>query len=208
MRDRELQIREQARKNFKNHVATVRVDENDIMVLEWRNKNGSSNLYIQYIIDKKRGFLSISGDLGDCNSCWYNPLKIDDMIRYTQNIGYWMGKFQATSEDYTYEQSDITNDLEEIKKYYIEHKSDYTWEDKSDEEIEEDFEEISFELEYNWEGGTRFAQDVIDIIEKYDSEWWDGGEWLRLGRRINPRVYIWSEGLKMAYEQMKSSKKI
>ena len=206
MKKREERIRELSRRSFSEHKATVRVDTTDLTVIEWRNKNGSSNYYVQYIIDKKNGDIYISGDLGSCVSSWYGRMLLEEAVSRTQNIGYWMSKFQATSDDYEYKYGDIMDDLEEIKVDYIENKSDYGLEDMPDEEIEEDFEEILNILTEQWIGGQIFPQDAIDIIEKYNTEWWEDNTWTSLGERISPRVYLWSEGLKMAYEQYKDLK--
>ena len=115
----EVKMREHAREFFANHKAAIRVNTEDIMVIEWRNQNGSSNYYVQYIFDAKRGMLAISGDLGDCISCWYNPLTFKNLVKYVQDIEYWMGKFQTSSDSFTYEWSNIEDNLIGIKEEYI-----------------------------------------------------------------------------------------
>lgn len=204
MKKREEEIRTQARKNFSNHQATVRINMNDILVIDWRNKDGCSDHYVQYMVDKSSGLLTISGDLGDCISCWYNKISISGLVGCVQNIDYWMEKFQAVSnsDDFTYKPSDIEEDVNAIRKEYLENKEDYLIEDKSDAEINEDFDELLCILMEYGVGNYPYPPDAVEIIEKYNEEWWDGGEFLTIGKRVSDRVYLWSEGLKMAYAQI------
>lgn len=206
METKERKEREKARAVFSNHVAAVRVDANDVMVIEWRDKSGSCLYYAQYIIDMRRGLLVVSGDLGYCLSDWGNALKVEKLVNFVQNVSYWIGKFKASSDCYTYKAEDIKEDLMEMRDEYIQNKSDYDL-DYPDDKIIKDFDELSDILCDNWNGEESLPQDAIDIIKTYDADWWDGHEWIFTGRRICSRVYLWSEGLKMAFEQLALKKK-
>jgi len=71
-----------AERHFKDHAATLVQDTDRFTIIDWRNRNGSSNYSITFIVDKKRGSLIVSGDLGDSIAVWYNPVEISDLKKY------------------------------------------------------------------------------------------------------------------------------
>lgn len=199
----ENQQRERARICFANHVVKIKARTEDIIIIDWKNKDGSPYYYIQYFIDMEHGTLHISGDLGYNISSCGGPVNAEKMVSLVQSVPYWMGKFRATSDDYTFNDSDIEEDLCSIRDEYITNKSEYDFREMSDEEINEDFEELIRIFTEKYEiGNGPYPQEAVDIIEKYDDNWHDS-EFSKIGRRINSRVYFWSEGLKMAWEQVK-----
>lgn len=85
---------EEARKAFKekHHRATLIQNTERYTIIDWRQENGSGEYYVNYIIDKKRGSLIISGDLGDCIATWYSRNGVHDIARYISNVGYFISK--------------------------------------------------------------------------------------------------------------------
>lgn len=61
------------KENFSSHKAELIQDTERYFAVDWRKEDGSGDYYVNYILDKKRGSLIISGDLGDCIATWYNP---------------------------------------------------------------------------------------------------------------------------------------
>lgn len=59
-------IRKNCQERFANHKATLIQDTDRYLAIDWRKGNGSGDYYVNYILDKKRGNIIISGDLGDC----------------------------------------------------------------------------------------------------------------------------------------------
>ena len=55
-----------AKKAFekRGHKATLVQDTDRYTVIDWKKADGGGDYYVNYIIDKKRGSLIISGDLG------------------------------------------------------------------------------------------------------------------------------------------------
>ncbi|MDY6278695.1 MAG: hypothetical protein SPL63_01065, partial [Roseburia faecis] len=70
------------------HKATLIQNTDRYTIIDWRKGNGSGEYYVNYIIDKKRGSLIISGDLGDCIATWYNSNSVHDIARYTRSVDY------------------------------------------------------------------------------------------------------------------------
>lgn len=70
----EEEILNECKEKFSTHKATLIQDTERYMIIDWRRADGSINYYVNYILDKKRGSLIISGDLGDCVATWYNAV--------------------------------------------------------------------------------------------------------------------------------------
>ncbi len=60
------EIVENCKERFSTHKATLIQDTERYFAVDWRSESGSGDYYVNYILDKKRGSLIISGDLGDC----------------------------------------------------------------------------------------------------------------------------------------------
>lgn len=187
-----------AREHFKDHKATVVQKDDKFFILDWRHISGTSNYYVRYILDIKRGAFIISGDLGDCIACWYNEVNPENLARYISDIPYFMGKFQCASDKYTYLSDDIETDLDAVKQEYLDAPDWYNLR----EEIEEDFEEMLEILEdLGLNENTCYPNDLTDLMEKYDTEWWESA-FTNIGRRIHPRVILWAVGYQMAVQQI------
>ena len=52
-------------KMFKTHKAALLQDNERYCIIDWRRADGSGDYYINFIVDKERGSLIVSGDLGD-----------------------------------------------------------------------------------------------------------------------------------------------
>lgn len=75
MYDEQTKIEQQwCVKQFATHKATLIQDTDRYFAADWRRSDGSGDYYANFIVDKKRGSLIISGDLGDCIATWYNEL--------------------------------------------------------------------------------------------------------------------------------------
>lgn len=196
MYDEQTKIEQQwFAKQFATHKATLIQDTDRYFIADWRRADGSSDYYVNFIVDKKRGSLIISGDLGDCIATWYNeltPAKLCSFIRH--DIGYFISKFQASSDKYVYDEDDV---LADIKKHFKEcgieidagpdypNEGEYYWELVRD--------EVSNSCDGN---SFHPTEHLIELIKEYDNDYW---EWLyHCGERIHKRVYLWV----YAFEEM------
>ena len=187
-------------RTFETHKATLIQNSERYCIIDWRRADGSGNCYVNYIVDKKRGSLIVSGDLGDSIATWYNPVEPCNLKKYIHNdVYYYMGKFQCASDKYVYDEDDVISDL----KYHIEDEDvrDYVDESCEYDTVEEFWDFIKDEVAdcvYRYDFVP--SKDLIDVIEDFDDCYW---EWLKdCGRRVHTRVYLWAEGFYMACEQL------
>ena len=66
---------------FNTHKATLIQDTDRYLIIDWRRADGSGDYYVNYIVDKKRGNLIVSGDLGEYGNngkgpVWWLPKEI------------------------------------------------------------------------------------------------------------------------------------
>lgn len=184
---------------FATHKATLIQDTDRYLAIDWRKGNGSGDYYVNYILDKKRGSLIISGDLGDCIATWYNKVSAKNMKSYIGSIDYFISKFQCASDDFTYDEDDIVAD---IRKTITEREYDisYCCERNCVSESEL-WEEIEHEVYESIQCGKFVPTErLLEIIGWIDGDYF---EWIGYcGKRISPRVYYWAVGFQMACEQL------
>lgn len=192
------------RNDFANHKATVLHDDEKLLAIEWRNKNGSSAYAVKYIVDKVCGTLFIEGDLGFAVACWYGRVTTENILNYinTKSIGYFVSKIQCSTDKYSYDDEDVKEDVASVLQEILS-EDDYT--DSEIEKIKDDFDSIEEMLLDMEDRRVNFSQELIDLISKYNAEWWESSL-LHAGRRINDRVYLWSIGFEMAYNDAFSEK--
>lgn len=186
--------KERARNSFRNHEATIVLQNDDFFVVDWKNRNGSGEYAVRYLLDIKKGNFVVSGDLGDSVASWYNKVIPEKLKSFVNDISYYIGKFQCTSDNYTYEMRDIRNDLEEIKQEAMEDEIAEV------EQINEDFSEMENILSDMSDDET-YSDELIRLFEKYFNPWYESG-FRDLGKRISQRVVLWAVGFQMACQQL------
>ncbi len=194
------EIKAMCSRSFATHRATLIQNTDRYCIIDWRREDGSSNYYVNYIVDKARGSMIVSGDLGDSIATWYNALDPAKLKGYIYNdVDYYISKIQCSSDLYVYDEDDIVN---EIKRHldvsdvleYVEESDRFYDEDELWEFIEGEVSDSVY--------GNNFipSQELRDVIEEFDSDSW---EWLSYcGRSVNLRVYLWAEGFYMACNQL------
>ena len=188
-----------AQEKFKNHRAKLVQDGERITVIDWRNADGRSDYYINFIVDKKRGSLIVSGDLGDSIATWYNPLTIGNLKSYIyKDIGYYMSKFQCTSDRYFYEEDHVFECL--LDDLQIECMEDYIAYSEFDDY--EDFEKNVKEEICNSIRGDEFipTDRLYEIVTDIYPDAWECLH--NCGAQVHPRVYLWAIGFNMACDQL------
>ena len=91
--------KERARNSFRNHEATIVLQNDDFFVVDWKNRNGSGEYAVRYLLDIKKGNFVVSGDLGDSVASWYNKVIPEKLKSFVNDISYYIGKFQCTSDN-------------------------------------------------------------------------------------------------------------
>lgn len=192
---------ERYKKSFSTtHKAELIQDTDRYLIIDWRREDGSGDYYVNYIVDKKRGSLIVSGDLGDSIATWYNPVTPHNLANYIKDIDYYISKMQCASDKYIFDKNNIFDDIKKHLDIDIDDLDFYLCNEYSDEE--EFWEDIASEVEDSEYSDTYFMPtgDLIDKIEMFDSNY---VEWLYFcGRRTHPRVYLWATGFIMACEQL------
>lgn len=193
-------IRKKCQERFAAHKATLIQDTERYLAIDWRRSDGSGDYYVNYILDKKRGSLIISGDLGDCIATWYNNVSTENMRSYINSIDYFISKFQCTSDDYTYDDDKI---VAEIRKTITDHGYDTSYCCERNCMDESDlWEEIKNEVSNSVRGRRLFVptERLTEIIGEIDGDYF---EWLYdCGKEISMRVYLWAVGFQMACDQL------
>lgn len=191
----------EAKKAFEKlgHKATLVQNSDRYTIIDWRKADGGGDYYVNYIIDKKRGSLIISGDLGDCIATWYNPNTVHKIASYVRNIDYFLSKFQCASDRYIYDADQLIGDVE---KALYESEQTIEWDNV---EFQDEWEEFQDEVPaYLNDYGFFPNGEVEEFLIKYlGDEWWDGSNFW--GRNVSPRVYLWAAGLNMAVDQLDKS---
>lgn len=189
-----------AEEHFKNHEAKLLINTEDFTVIDWRNADGRSDYYINFIVDKRRGSLHVDGDLGSSIATWYNRLEISNLKSYIYNdVGYYMGKFQCASDKYCYDEDDAFLEFEEyVGKDNIE---DYLESSEEYDDYEEFKTDVTDEICNSMRGKDFVVTNrLYEIATEFDA---DAFEWISsIGQSIDGRVYLWAIGFNMAIEQL------
>lgn len=194
------EIKAMCSRNFATHKAELIQNTDRYCIIDWRREDGSSNHYINYIVDKARGSLIVSGDLGDSIATWYNPLDPAKLKQYIYNdIDYYISKIQCSSDLYNCDQDDVIKDIkhrlnEDDVLEYVEESDRFEDDDEFWEFVEDEVSESVYNNEFI---PTRELREVLEEIECDSWEWFSS-----CGRRVSPRVYLWAEGFYMACEQL------
>lgn len=183
--------------------ATLVYEDDYLFVMDWKDKNGSGNLATRYIVDKKKGDLIIKGDAGCCIASWYNPVSVESLVHYINDTGYFIGKFQCSTNRYTYEWQDVEEDLEDEKQEYLKMLHDGDIGRITEKELKEDFERMEDILtDFPLSENCTYPEELTDLMSKYDPDWWEGS-FSRLGQRISKRIYLWTYGYQEGVERIR-----
>ena len=106
-----METNQKIRQQFENFVAEFKRFEN-IVFIDWHNANGSCNCRVNYMINEKTGELHISGDLGSAVFYWYGKNTWQNIASYSKNLGYFLSKAEANSEEGYYDETKARKELE------------------------------------------------------------------------------------------------
>ena len=197
MTDKEIRknVERNAKERFSTHKATIVTDTDRYLAIDWRREDGGIEYYINFVIDKKRGAFIVSGDLGDSIAVWYNRLEPSNLKCYITDISYYIEKIQCASDLYDYSDESIMEDLTATFEV------DEIFDDEAD--FYDNFDDLENEVADCIRNHDFIPSDrLIDILRNFG---YSELTWVfdsSIGRRINPRVYLWQIGFKMAYEQL------
>jgi len=190
---------EQIRKAFENHTVKHQEIAHNMHVYQWQNKNGSGDLYMQFLVDHKR--LIVTGDLGShifkfevdgkLNIHWLANLDLDYLLEKREAVAVgedtWnMDVCEQKALQYIQEHLDDDQDyysyisLEDDKTLFEEYQEDIeftdaylnrcTWSKWLDTYGEKYFGDNCWEFVLDWGETTTFGQEAILVALKMISE--------------------------------------
>lgn len=191
-----------AKQHFKNHVAKVVIDTGELFILEWKNASGSSEYEVRYTLDIPHGDLFITGDLGSAVAKWYNEMTPEKLYGCLNDPGYFADKCVCATDKFTFLEDDIEEDLLEIRERIRKEVK----EDDAD-KLNSDF--LFIEIMLSSPGvmialsaGGGYPYNVEETIKHYEKTY--NVSFRKVGKRLDPRVSLWTEGYRMAMDQFKN----
>ena len=185
---------EHSKRKFKDFAATL-TEYPDISILDWKNRNGSSEYSMRVIFDEDRCRMFISGDLGEAVFNFTEKATLFRIASYS-SLSYFMEKLSCSTNKWEYHKEAAKAELEE--HLICEDMS------MSDEDLEETKELIDDIMsEYDQYGkGTHLTDEITDRLSDIDPDYW---EWVySLGELPHARVIIWWQALKLAAKQLRT----
>lgn len=178
-------IRNEYSNRFNNFKANVLVNTDAYFALDWQNENGSKEYMISYVLDKRSGTLTISGDLGCAVLCWYNGMDEKKVASLISDTNYFISKMRASNRTYTFKSSDIKADLDELLGQNTPLEVQLAYEKC----VCDTYFKASTELE-------RLVKE-LDLPEQVAT-----GYPYPCGKRVDPCAYLWQLGYELAMEQL------
>ncbi len=132
----------------------------------------------------------------------YESLKAAiDILRDKNNqIGYIIGKMECSTDKYVYPIEMVEAELHDRYDCIKPNPDDFEEPEDYEEKLEEWELALSLYAEHtDHYNGFDADSEALQALEKIDEEWWDHRS---IGAAINPRVYAWFVGLRMAWEQL------
>ncbi|WP_075824162.1 hypothetical protein [Clostridium perfringens] len=173
---------------FKNHIAKVEFDSEDLKIINWGQPG--TNLYrVRYVFDKNR--LYISGDIG--SAIFQVGSKIDINFFKDINIWYFFDKLEAMScNRYDWSVKECLRSLDEWIYQVGNNKTSYELE-----LLRERASYCSTKEEWIYQIVNNEYNDLIRNLDCCYDEWiYD------IGQVIPRRVYGWLIGLEMILEEL------
>ena len=190
---------------FATHKATLVQNTDLYLIIDWRRADGSEEYYVNYILDKDRGSLIVSGDLGSSIATWHYAVDPEQLKCWIKNdIGYYISKMQCTTNMYDRDEESIVADIKDHLKgcdaldIFNAYKRCFSNYPDTAEELWEFLEIDVGECLY----GDEFvpSKNLTEFCIELDADYY---EWLySCGKRINPRVYLWADGFYKACKQL------
>lgn len=181
-----------AREHFANFEAVIK-DCGDLTVIDWRDRDGSGNWAVRYILDGCR--LVVTGDIGNAIFRRAEPYTLEYCGKMIIDPGYSARKCVAKERDtslYNWDRASVKRDLDEYFQYVTEDEG------YSAEEVE-DIEDIKADLLEN----CGFNGVYIDayMYERLP-DWVDDISTLQeCGMQYSLHFIAWLVGLQMIAEQ-------
>lgn len=188
------------RKEFMNHIAKYQ-DCGKVKILDWQNKNGSSNYAVRYVMADD--VLYISGDLGSAVVQLKEKATLANTTRY--RIDYFMKRIECSTDLYDFDEDvaekEILQYMDGILKESetsLEESEQYTCMLLAYELAHNPITQTANEIQF-----SDYAYNLLKKINSFCNGIFEEYDFLDFGRSISQRVILWLDGLKMAYKQLR-----
>lgn len=186
-------------KDFKDHVATIKLDRTGIFILRWQKPETFINS-VEYIL--RGSTLFVHGDLGEAVYCWSSNINL--VFLADIDIDYFRGKCQASEEGRGYEYWFS----EEAEIYLNTYCDNNDLNDKTRKVFDDNKSELigACQTKNDWIEWLRDPgnEEVRESI--FGQDWWDFLP--DIGIDAHPRCVMHLHGLKMAYEQLEARREV
>lgn len=191
-------IQKHCQHHFSTHKAVLIQDTDRYFAADYRRTDGSSNYYINFIVDKQNGSLIISGDLGNCISTWFDkvtPKELNRCIR--NNCYYFVSKMQTSTDKYNYDPdvayTEIVASLTE-EGFEVPNEYKYLTE-------EEFFEELREEVQQSYcHNSYKVTEKLYDMMTAVSPDYIESFQFY--GRSLDMRIHLWLYAFNEVCEQL------
>ena len=183
-----------AAREFENFEADIN-EYGDLTVIDWRNKNGSGNWAVRYILDGCR--LIISGDIGNAMFRRPEPYTLKYCSEMLSEPGYNARKCVAKDEGgiYSWDRAYAKDDLDRLF-------SDFTVEEGFSRETIVEVEDIKAELLAScYHNGIHIEPAIAERLSELDLDWEFTDAIQTCGMQYSLHYIAWLVGLKMICDQ-------
>ncbi len=189
---------EEMLQKFQNHTAKILVDDENYAIINWQNSD-RLEYRVRYVLEKKSGTLSVSGDFGDGIAKWYGEMEPVKLTGLLNDAYYFATKLTCSTDLYTQERADIEKDLEDLYRRM--------WKETHDGQMREDWYTFADEI-------LKIEPDLLEIypigapfgILSFAREYGiDEDTISTLGIRMDRRIALWALGYQMAIAQLSAS---
>lgn len=179
---------------FKNHEAKL-TDFGDIKIIDWRNKNGSSEFYIRYLFDETLCALYITGDCGSFVVRNYDNVCYEKIKDFFEDLDYFASKIKAST--YGTITFDYDQAMKDAKEYL---QMDGDIDPKVLDNAMHELDEMIFLEDHGFVTNGK----ELRFLPMIDPQYY---EWLsNCGRKIDSQVELVLDGLKEAWTQLHNGK--
>ena len=193
-----------AEKRFANHKARLDILDDHLSILNWRQP-GTQAYAVRAVMDGYHVYLS--GDLGAAVIRLTESATLKALSGYWKSPEYFMEKIVCTTDDYIFDYRAAKDELRERKnslmEEYKDNHPDMLANGETEYQYELDVAEGNLLADFNAEKGFAANPDAL-------SEWLEldmnGIETVPyMGRKIDPRIWLWLAAFEMAYQELNST---
>lgn len=163
--------------------------------IDWKNRNGSKEHAVRFIIDAEAGNLIVSGDYGSCIARWDTNLTPAKVYTFFNDVGYFVGKIKCSTDLWDFQDDAVMEDLDELANNSMLHPEE---KDKLIAHLKYWFENHEFTME------SVYPDYILSELTELCPNW--RYRIPKLGQRVSERINIWRRAYRKSYEELSKRK--